>query len=147
MWMNDITQTNCPRPWIKCWVFLLWIELFQHRVLALGFLTKIKNIDWHLSRRKFGKSDARVHHKCNFSDRNKSLGMQSLLRKERVPERSPGFNKVMPVRDHWQKWLPFVHFVFKTRMFLAHFSLFSQSSRKLLLSLCEHWQDTLDDCG
>lgn len=34
----------------------------------------------------------------------------------------------MPVRNHWQKWLPFVHFIFNTGIFSAHFSLFSEFS-------------------
>lgn len=67
--------------------------------------------------------------KCSLFDRPESLGMQSVEKGESSKRKSPRLYKVRPVRNHWQKWLPFVCFVC---VFPAHSSLFSQSSWKLL---------------
>lgn len=110
---------------------LLWAGIRQHRASALGFLPLIRNAGWHLSFIEFGKADETIHHKCSLFDRHTPSGTES-LEKWRVPKRSPGLYKVVPGRNHCQKGLLFVHFAFKTSIFLAHFILFSQISQKLL---------------
>lgn len=119
---------------VRCLCFGL--ELTQHSILAVGFLTLITNVDWQLNApfilKKGGRKE-KIYHKCNLCDRHKSLGTRSWLRKGKVPERSPWLCNVMPVKHHWLKWLTFAHFIFNMDMFSAHSSLFPQSSQKLLL--------------